>query len=643
MKRKSISILVCLTLVLTVFSIVPSNVSAVDEADIELAISNGIAWLVLQQDPVDGKWQDVPRTGFVLIKLQDRAIELELDPFETDSTEPDYYEYATNVIDGWEFLFSVDGTGNPLYAIKQTIGNQDHTLGASGTDDDPDTRVNGYGIYFSPYIVYSTGICLMALAASDDPNHINEGLIDFDGDTNPDTFGEIAQDCVDWLAFAQADVGTFEGGYSYSGQDNTCWGADNSNSGYAYLGLAAAEGFGCTVPQWVKDELDVWIDYIQNDQGPGDDGGEPTPDGGSGYSAPSSWVNELKTGNLIFEMTFYGDDSSVLRFQYAMDYIERHWNDANLQPGFRGDAGIDDDMDGLVDEDPYDWADNDGDGLVDEDMGLSNHYQAMYCLMKGLEYSQEDLLDLDGDNTPEYDWFDELATMLLADQNPDGSWPSSPCYVWTDGHPGYMSGELLSTVWALLTLEKITPPPPVINVDVDIKPGSCPNPINPKGKGVLPVAICGTEDLDVTTIDPETILLTREEYEEGVSPLRWSYEDVATPYTGEEECGCHDLNGDGIMDLTLKFKTRDVVETLGLSDGLGLTIPLIITGELNEDDGGTSIIGQDCVWILEKMEKTAGSSFEKTRPVYLIVVTFLQQHPNLFPILQRLLLRLGLQ
>ena len=237
-KNKAISIIMMVLLVISFsISIIP-QVGAADEADIELAISNGIAWLVLQQDPVDGKWQDVPRTGFVLIKLQDRAIELELDPFETDPAEPDYYEYATNVIDGWKYLFSVDGAGNPLYAIKQTIGNQDHTLGASGTDDDPDTRVNGYGIYFAPHDVYSTGICLMALAASDDPTHINEGLIDFDGDMNPDTFGEIAQDCVDWLAFAQADVGTYEGGYSYSN---------------IFLFVTTTSPGG----QWIKDTLEM--------------------------------------------------------------------------------------------------------------------------------------------------------------------------------------------------------------------------------------------------------------------------------------------------------------------------------------------------------------------------------------------------
>jgi hypothetical protein len=173
---------------------------------------------------------------------------------------------------------------------------------------------------------------------------------------------------------------------------------------------------------------------------------------------------------------------------------------------------------------------------------------------------------------------------------------------------------------------------------MDIKPGSCPNPINLKKKGVIPVAICGAEDFDVTTIDPDTILLTREGYEDvGVEPIRWSYEDVATPYLGEEECGCHDLNGDGIMDLSLKFKNQEVVDTLDLLDIMGDTIPLMIIGNLYEDYDGIPIKGQDCVWILELKEKNKDSPFVDTRPIYQLVEIFLQQFPNMFPILRQIL------
>ncbi len=105
-------------------------------------------------------------------------------------------------------------------------------------------------------------------------------------------------------------------------------------------------------------------------------------------------------------------------------------------------------------------------------------------------------------------------------------------------------------------------------VAVDIKPGSCPNPFNTESKGILPVALLGTEGFDPTDIDLTTVLLTRNVCGDGVAPIRWSVEDVATPFEGEL-CDCNDLNGDGYLDLTLKFKAQDVLATLGdVYDGI---------------------------------------------------------------------------
>ena len=138
-------------------------------------------------------------------------------------------------------------------------------------------------------------------------------------------------------------------------------------------------------------------------------------------------------------------------------------------------------------------------------------------------------------------------------------------------------------------------PVPVISVDIDVKPGSCPNPLNLKSKGVLPVAVLGTAEFDVTTIDPGTIQLNRScEGCVGVAPIRWSYEDVATPFVGEL-CDCHDLNGDGYIDLTLKFDTQELVSSLKLDNVAGETIPLTLTGNLKAENGGTQIEGEDCI------------------------------------------------
>jgi hypothetical protein len=140
--------------------------------------------------------------------------------------------------------------------------------------------------------------------------------------------------------------------------------------------------------------------------------------------------------------------------------------------------------------------------------------------------------------------------------------------------------------------------PDTFEVYIDIKPGSCPNPLNVKSKGVLPLAVLGTAEFDVSNIDPATIQLSREGVEGEIFPLRWSYEDVGTPFEGEL-CGCHALNGDGIIDLSLKFDMQALVTTLKLGEVKGSTLPLTLTGNLKEEFGGTPIEGQDCIRVLK--------------------------------------------
>jgi hypothetical protein len=134
----------------------------------------------------------------------------------------------------------------------------------------------------------------------------------------------------------------------------------------------------------------------------------------------------------------------------------------------------------------------------------------------------------------------------------------------------------------------------LLTVIVDIKPGSCPNPLNVKDKGVLPVAILGSEDFDVFNIDPASIRL------ESVAPIRSNWEDVAAPApdTGDV-CECTTKGPDGYIDFTLKFDTQEIVEELGeLNDGD--VLPLILTGV---DIDGTPIEGSDCVVIIQKGKK----------------------------------------
>ena len=138
---------------------------------------------------------------------------------------------------------------------------------------------------------------------------------------------------------------------------------------------------------------------------------------------------------------------------------------------------------------------------------------------------------------------------------------------------------------------------PTIPIFVDIKPGSWPNPLNLRSKGVLPIAICGTEDFDVYTIDPATITVSLADTDAEVYPLRWSWEDVATPFTGDPGDG-HALGGDGITDLILHYDTQELVHSLDLAFHSFETIPFIITGNLRDEYSGTQIQGGDYVRIL---------------------------------------------
>ena len=52
-------------------------------------------------------------------------------------------------------------------------------------------------------------------------------------------------------------------------------------------------------------------------------------------------------------------------------------------------------------------------------------------------------------------------------------------------------------------------------IDIDIKPRHCPNNLNIKSKGVISAALVGTEDLDVSTINPESVRL------EGMGSYTW--------------------------------------------------------------------------------------------------------------------------
>ena len=384
-------------LILTISLTVPAQ--AASEGEIQTAIDAGIAWLVAQQNP-DGSWGEydqVGTTAFAVKKLEHHCVDTKWGlglPSPFDPASP----YRDIIQNGFNYLFANACT---MPVSLQPAG-------------DPDSDGDGIGVYFADggcdgeHPTYGTGVSLMAIAESTTPDRI---VCVPGSPVDGWTYYEVAVDVVDYLAFGQNDAGPERGGWGY--EENDTGFSDNSNTGYAVLGLQYAqepppEGFSIPIPQFVKDELCIWVEYIQCD--PGDSGWDASLDGGSGYdssSGPCDWCNVLKTGHLLKEMEFAGGDCG--REQAAIDYLVRHWGD-NADPGWR-----------------------------------PNHYQAMYTIMKGLVATGYiDPAVIDG-----IYWQDDFDDAIVNQQQADGSWLA-----------GDWGGSILNTEWALLVLQKVTPPPP---------------------------------------------------------------------------------------------------------------------------------------------------------------------------------------
>lgn len=116
----------------------------------------------------------------------------------------------------------------------------------------------------------------------------------------------------------------------------------------------------------------------------------------------------------------------------------------------------------------------------------------------------------------------------------------------------------------------------IIQVDIDIKPGSDPNCFNNDGHGTIPVAILGSATFDVNDIDAGTVQL------EGMD-LR------AVGNSNKLLASIEDTNNDGIDDLIVQIEDQDGIFEQG-------TATAILTGSLFD---GTQIEGTDSICITQ--------------------------------------------
>ncbi len=110
--------------------------------------------------------------------------------------------------------------------------------------------------------------------------------------------------------------------------------------------------------------------------------------------------------------------------------------------------------------------------------------------------------------------------------------------------------------------------PQTTSITIDIKPGDGPNVINPKSRGVIPVAILTTDSFDATTVEPST--------------AHFGVTGIEAP---ELKAAIEDVNGDGRPDMLLFFATRQT----GIECGVKVAVLTART------TGGEAVEGSDSV------------------------------------------------
>jgi hypothetical protein len=113
-----------------------------------------------------------------------------------------------------------------------------------------------------------------------------------------------------------------------------------------------------------------------------------------------------------------------------------------------------------------------------------------------------------------------------------------------------------------------------LQVEIDIKPGSDRNCLNINGHGVIPVAILGSDELDVAAIEPDS--------------LAFGGLVVRVKGNGAPQCAFEDSDLDGWMDLVCHFVDDPTNWSLGDATAT-------LEGQLFD---GTRIMGSDEICIV---------------------------------------------
>lgn len=354
---------------------------------------------------------------------------------ETGNDNEDPYVEAVTRGLNWLFTGYWSSTSYPmLQAVNltaQTYGN-------------PDSNGNGIGIQvrdYSSYPPYEGGMVMDAIVATGTPN-ASTGR-DFDGDGTVDTYARVLQDMVDMYAWGQYDDATVGGGWRYNWNTHP----DNSACQWAAIGMIPAQDppWNCTVPQWVKDRNNVWLNYS--------------------YSGSNKWFGYTDTGG--------GNNYSQATRPSGMVQM------VVSVPNYKSDTRWVTTESWFATPSNWTWFMN------------NRTYYGWYAFVKAMRLSNTETL------SNGFNWYrgtNGIAEKLLAEQESDGSWPSSG----QTTHPGYY-GDTFVTAWAI---------------------------------GMLKPALFAAAPIACFTAKPNP-----------------SYEN--TPITFDPSCSSHSETGKGIANLTL--------------------------------------------------------------------------------------------
>ena len=454
-----------------------------------------------------------------------------------------------------------------------------------------------------------------------------DGIGDLDGDTIPDiVVGNYGDDDgghdkgAVWVIFLNTD-GTVKAEQKISDTQGGFGGAldPNDQFGHDAAGIGDLDGDGVTdlaVGCWLDDDGGpdrgaVWVLFMNADgtvkaeqkisdtQG----GFAGSLDDGDQFGTSVAALGDLD-GDGIQDLAVgaYADDDGGsacgavwILFMNADGTVAGSQKVSSLFGGFGGQLDPDDwfglDVAGPGDLDADGMPDVVAGARMDDDGGLNRG--AVWILFMnhdGTVAAEQKISDTEGNFEGILDDSDcfGVSVASLGDLDGDGG-----AELMVGAHADDDGDIGAGAVWVLF-LE-----PGVIAAHLDIKPGSCPNPLNRRSKGVLPTALVGTPDFPVDEVDQSTLLLSRADGIGGfVSPLDGYhapgivFDDVATPFEGEP-CDCHDLDGDGIVDLVMKFDVPELVEMLELGDlPVHTFVELRVSGQLLD---GTMFEAFDCV------------------------------------------------